>query len=200
MESKINITDRLFMDSYKQTFNGTPKETLQVMDNCERCINQLLSRERINVLQPGFSLTIYGYFDTLKGDIDINFLNQLFLPYGGPFNKEQYSMLQECINTTKFPPPKNNGYTTQYSINITKAGDVQWTDCNGINVRYFNEGDNKLEGFILIDSVIPCQSKCESGPATIGEIVNTGQKTICTTPTPDITSTRLMPTPTPIPQ
>lgn len=179
MESKIDITDRLFMDSYKQTFNGTPKETLQVMDNCVSCINQLLSRERTNVLQPGFPLTIYGYFDTLKEDIDINFLNQLFLPYGGPFNKEQYSTLQECINTTKFPPPKNNRYTSQYDIFIISAGDVQWIDCNGTNVRYFGEGRSKIEGPILVGSVKPCQSKCESGPATLSEIKDTGISISC---------------------
>ena len=91
---EISQTDKLFLGSYTQTFYGTPRETGLVTDNCVRCISELISKEKTILLQPGFSLTIYGYFDTLKTEINIEFLNKLFLPYGSPFSVEDYTKRQ----------------------------------------------------------------------------------------------------------
>jgi len=195
---EISQTDKLFFESYKQTFYGTPKETSKVMDNCVMCITQLISKGKTIPLQPGFPLTIYGYFDTLKTEIDVQFLNKLFLPYGGPFNVEDYTLLQNCIKNVKFPQPQKGTYTTQYTIFVSRPGDVEWINCNGIVFDFYDVGEHVINNIILIDSVQPCQSKCKSGPATIESISNTGQKTICPESTPDLTATRQTPITTPI--
>lgn len=199
MEEEILKTDKLFLESYKQTFYGTPKETGLVTDNCVRCITELLGG-KTTTLQPGFPLTIYGYFDTLKTEIDINFLNKLFSPYGGPFNMEEYTKLQECIGRLKFPQPKKGGYITQYTIFVSSPGDVEWINCNGRMLDFYIDGEHVINDIILIDSVQPCQSKCKGVPATIERVMNTGKKTICPESTPDLTATRLTPIPTPIPK
>jgi hypothetical protein len=177
---EISQTDKLFLGSYMQTFYGTPRETGLVMDNCVMCITQLISRERTIPLQPGFPLTIYGYFDTLKTEIDVEYLNKLFKSYGSPFSVEDYTLLQNCIKNVKFPPPpKNNSYTTQYTINVARPGDVEWINCNGRVLDFYRDGEHVINDIILIDSVQPCQSKCKGVPATIDKIENTGQKTSC---------------------
>lgn len=176
---EISQTDKLFLGSYTQTFYGTPRESGLVTDNCVKCISELISREKTIPLQPGFPLTIYGYFDTLKTEIDIEFLNKLFLPYGGPFNVEEYVKLRECIGRLKFPQPQKGTYTTQYTINVARPGDVEWINCNGRMLDFYRDGEHVINDIILIDSVQPCQSKCKGVPATIDKIENTGQKTSC---------------------
>jgi len=200
MEEEILQTDKLFLSSYKQTFYGTPKESGLVTDNCVKCISELISKEKTIPLQSGFSLTIYGYFDTLKTEIDIEFLNKLFLPYGGPFNVEEYTNLQECIGIVKFPQPQKGTYTTQYTIFVFSPGDVEWINCNGRVLDFYSDGEHVINDIILIDSVQPCQSKCKGVPSTIERVINTGQKTICSEPTPTLTSTRQTPIPTPTPR